>query len=62
MHSHDTTEGIEKCPVMGAKHRHTAAGGFSNADWWPEQLNLRMLHQNTSEMKPSCCLIEQIRW
>ena len=53
MHSHDTTEGIEKCPVMGAKHRHTAAGGFSNADWWPEQLNLRMLHQNTSEMKPT---------
>ena len=53
MHSHDTNEGIEKCPVMGAKHRHTAAGGFSNADWWPEQLNLRMLHQNTSEMKPT---------
>ncbi|MEK9559662.1 MAG: peroxidase family protein, partial [Flavobacteriaceae bacterium] len=38
---------------MGAKHRHTAAGGFSNADWWPEQLNLRMLHQNTTEMKPT---------
>ena len=53
MHSHDTNKGIEKCPVMGAKHRHTAAGGFSNADWWPEQLNLRMLHQNTSEMKPT---------
>ena len=43
---------IEKCPVMGAKHRHTAAGGFSNADWWPEQLNLKMLNQNSAEMKP----------
>ncbi|MDA0843702.1 MAG: catalase/peroxidase HPI, partial [Bacteroidetes bacterium] len=52
MHSHDMSGDIEKCPVMGAKHRHTAAGGFSNADWWPEQLNLKMLNQNSAEMKP----------
>lgn len=52
MHSHDMSGDVEKCPVMGAKHRHTAAGGFSNADWWPEQLNIKMLNQNSAEMKP----------
>ena len=36
-----------RCPVMGinrATHRHTAAGGKGNADWWPDQLNLSILH------------------
>jgi catalase-peroxidase len=31
-----------KCPVM-----HTRFGGRSNRDWWPEQLNLKILHQNS---------------
>ncbi len=31
-----------KCPVM-----HVAGGGTSNRDWWPNQLNLRMLHQHS---------------
>lgn len=52
MHNHDSNGSIEKCPVMSVKHRHTAVGGFSNADWWPEQLNLKMLHQNTAESIP----------
>lgn len=52
MHNHDSNGSIEKCPVMSVKHRHTAVGGFSNADWWPEQLNLKMLHQNTAESTP----------
>ncbi|MFN8669575.1 MAG: catalase/peroxidase HPI [Gemmatimonadaceae bacterium] len=33
-----------KCPVMHGAH--TTAGGRSNRDWWPNQLNLAMLHQN----------------
>ena len=38
---------ISKCPVMApASQRHTAQGGLSNGDWWPNQLNLRILHQN----------------
>ncbi len=41
-----------KCPVMGAFHRHTAAGAQSNADWWPDQLNLKILHQNSSLSDP----------
>ncbi len=52
MHNHDSNGSIDKCPVMSAKHRHTAAGGFSNSDWWPEQLNLKMLHQNTEKSVP----------
>ena len=47
-----------KCPVMGgatvrpAVERHTAAGAYSNRDWWPEQLNLRILHQNPPMSSP----------
>ena len=45
-----------KCPVMGhvspASGRHTAAGALSNADWWPNQLNLRILHQNSPTGNP----------
>ena len=44
-----------KCPVMGAQAgpaRHTAAGAMSNRDWWPEQLNLGILHQNSAKGNP----------
>lgn len=41
-----------KCPMMGASQRHTAAGAWSNADWWPNQLNLKMLHQHSSLSNP----------
>ncbi len=42
-----------KCPVMnGAAKRHTAAGAWSNSDWWPNQLNLQMLHQNSPLSDP----------
>ena len=34
-----------KCPVSGGARRHTAAGAPTNADWWPNQLNLKILHQ-----------------
>jgi catalase-peroxidase len=26
---------------------HTAGGGPSNRDWWPNQLNLKILHQHS---------------
>jgi catalase-peroxidase len=48
-------ENISKCPVMGAQApaaRHTAAGAMSNRDWWPEQLNLSILHQNSPRGNP----------
>ena len=36
-----------KCPF-----HHTAGGGPSNRDWWPDQLNLKMLHQHSSLSDP----------
>ncbi|MBW7933370.1 MAG: catalase/peroxidase HPI, partial [Gemmatimonadaceae bacterium] len=35
-----------KCPVMHGGPMSAAAGTRSNRDWWPNQLNLGMLHQN----------------
>ncbi|MBL9159047.1 MAG: catalase/peroxidase HPI [Verrucomicrobiales bacterium] len=47
---------LSKCPVMGANpagpNRHTAAGAMSIGDWWPNQLNLGMLHQNSAKSNP----------
>ncbi len=40
-----------KCPVTG-KTRQTAGGGTSNKDWWPDQINLRILHQHDSKSNP----------
>jgi catalase-peroxidase len=37
-----------KCPV----HRPIAGGGTSNQDWWPNQLNLDILHQHSSKSNP----------
>ena len=41
-----------KCPVMNASHRHTAAGAISNRDWWPNQLKVQILHQNSTLSDP----------
>ena len=42
---------MNKCPVTGATS-HAAAKGTSNRDWWPNQLNLKILHQNSSKLNP----------
>jgi len=41
-----------KCPVTGGKSRPAAGSGTSNRDWWPNQLNLRILHQNSTMSNP----------
>ncbi len=41
-----------KCPVSGSALRHTVAGALGNSDWWPNQLNLRILHQHSSKSDP----------
>ncbi len=41
-----------KCPVTGATDKPTAGSGTSNRDWWPNQLNLKMLHQNSNLINP----------
>jgi catalase-peroxidase len=35
-----------QCPVAGSARRHTSVGAHANADWWPNQLNLKILHQH----------------
>ncbi len=41
-----------KCPVTGKTHQHPVGIGTSNRDWWPNQLNLRVLHQNSAKSNP----------
>ena len=54
---------IEECPVMGAGAKAELAGSAAafddgggryqrNADWWPNQLNLEILHQNSAKSDP----------
>ena len=38
---------IEKCPVMGGGGKKKSASS-NNEHWWPNQVNLKVLHQNTS--------------
>ena len=45
----------KKCPVTGATSapsRHMEATTKSNQDWWPNQLNLDTLHQNSIKSNP----------
>jgi catalase-peroxidase len=37
---------------MNEESRHTAGRGTSNRDWWPNQLNLKILHQHSSKSTP----------
>ena len=41
-----------KCPFSGDVRQHTIAGAPSNADWWPNQLKLGILHQQSSKSDP----------
>lgn len=41
-----------KCPVPHGASRHTTAGASSNATWWPNQLNLKILHQHSAKSDP----------
>ena len=41
-----------KCPVTGKSSRQVAGGGTSNRDWWPNQLNLHILHQHSAKSNP----------
>jgi len=41
-----------KSPVTGRANKPTAGGGTSIRDWWPNQLNLKILHQNSHMSNP----------
>ncbi len=41
-----------KCPVTGRTNSPTSGDGTSNRDWWPNQLNLKILHLHSSKSNP----------
>ena len=43
---------LGKCPFMGNAGRVTAERGTSNRNWWPNQLNLNILHQHPAAANP----------
>ncbi len=45
-------EEVSKCPVTGRTSKPVAGGGPSNRDWWPNQVNLKILHQHSSLSNP----------
>ena len=41
-----------KCPVTGRAGKAIAGEGASNRDWWPNQVNLKILHQHSDLSNP----------
>ena len=41
-----------KCPVMHGAMTSNSSSGTSNKDWWPDQLNLNILHQHDKKSDP----------
>jgi len=41
-----------KCPFSAGARKHAVTGTHSNADWWPNQLNLKILHQRSPLSDP----------
>ncbi len=41
-----------KCPVTGKTGKVPAGKGTTNRDWWPNQVNLKMLHQQSAKSNP----------
>ena len=43
---------VSKCPVLGGSQAHKATGTTANEHWWPNQLNLKSLRQNSELSDP----------
>jgi catalase-peroxidase len=41
-----------KCPIIHSENKHKMTGASANQHWWPEQLNLRVLNQNSPLIDP----------
>jgi catalase-peroxidase len=52
MDGSDIVEPTTQCPLKHGVRFHTSFGGRSNRDWWPNQLNLKILHQHSSLVSP----------
>ena len=51
MDGHGSQDG-GKCPMGGGLEKNAVVLKMSNQVWWPNQLNLKILHQNTAEISP----------
>ncbi|MEZ4964230.1 MAG: catalase/peroxidase HPI [Saprospiraceae bacterium] len=51
-HTYNVNNGESKCPFSGGILKTTAGGGTSNRDWWPNQLKLNILRQNSELTNP----------
>src|SRR3984957_83738 len=52
MDGSEIVEPTTECPLKHGVRFHTSFGGRSNRDWWPNQLNLKILHQNSPLSSP----------
>ena len=43
---------VSRCPVMSGAQARNAAGSTANQHWWPNQINLKILSQNSSKCDP----------
>ena len=48
----ESVGGAGKCPVMGGAHRQLMTGSSANQQWWPNQLNLKVLNENSPLVDP----------
>ena len=48
----DQAENAGKCPMRGATKINAVVGEMSNRLWWPNQLNLKVLHQHSALSSP----------
>ena len=48
----NATENENKCPVMHGAMTSNSSTGTANKDWWPDQLNLGILHQHDRKSNP----------
>jgi catalase-peroxidase len=51
-HQEQNSSTEAKCPVAHGTRRHTVASAPTNAEWWPNQLNLKILHQHSASSNP----------
>ncbi len=52
MDGNELVEPTTECPLRHGVRFHTSFGGRSNRDWWPNQLNLKILHQHSALSSP----------
>lgn len=52
MENNTTTDASGKCPFHGGALKQSAGSGRQNRDWWPNQLKLNILRQNSSLSNP----------